>query len=59
MITVYLQGLAESFHRFYDRHRVLGEDTQLTKARLSLIEATRVILATGLELLGVSRPQKM
>jgi len=59
MLTVYLQELSESFHKFYDLHRVLGDDAQLTKARLSLVEATRVVLASGLELLGVSCPEKM
>ena len=59
MVTVYLQELAESFHRFYDSHRVLGEDQRLTKARLTLIEAIRIIIACGLDLLGVSKPQTM
>lgn len=59
MLTVYLQELAESFHKFYDLHRVLGNDDCLTRARLSLIEATRVVIATGLKLLGVSAPDKM
>ena len=59
MLTVYLQELSESFHKFYDLHRVLGDDAQLTKARLSLVEATRIVLASGLELLGVSCPEKM
>jgi len=59
MLTVYLQELSEGFHRFYDQHRVLGEDDSLTKARLSLIEATKTVLASGLELLGISKPEKM
>jgi len=59
MVTVYLQALAEAFHKFYDLHRVLGEDKQLTAARLALLSATRIVIATGLELLGVSRPEKM
>ncbi|MBM3249326.1 MAG: arginine--tRNA ligase [Candidatus Omnitrophica bacterium] len=59
MLTVYLQELAESFHKFYDLHRVLGDNDALTRARLSLIEATRIVLATGLKLLGVSAPEKM
>ena len=59
MLTVYLQELSEGFHKFYDQHRVLGEDDSLTKARLSLIEATKIVLATGLELLGISKPEKM
>jgi arginyl-tRNA synthetase len=59
MLTVYLQELAEAFHKFYDQHRVLGADDSLTKARLHLIEAVKTVLATGLELLGVSKPEKM
>jgi arginyl-tRNA synthetase len=59
MITVYLQELAEAFHKFYDRHRVLGQSDSLTGSRLALIESTKIVISTGLELLGVSRPEKM
>lgn len=59
LVTVYLQELAESFHKFYDVHRVLGQDESLTRARLALIEGARIALACGLELLGVSCPEKM
>jgi len=59
MLTVYLQELAESFHQFYDKHRVLGQDDNLTRARLALIEGVRLAIFSGLELLGVSRPEKM
>jgi arginyl-tRNA synthetase len=60
MMTVYLQETAESFHRFYDKHRVLGlEDGTITQARLYLIKATAIVLRTGLRLIGVSAPEKM
>lgn len=59
MLTVYLQELSELFHKFYDEHRVLGEDEKLSFARLSLCGATRTVLATGLGLLGISLPEKM
>jgi arginyl-tRNA synthetase len=59
MLTVYLQELAEAFHRFYDRHRVLGDEPDLTRARLHLINAARIVLARALKLLGVSAPEKM
>ncbi len=59
MLTAYLQELAEGFHKFYDLHRVLGQDDLITFARLALLEAVRVVIATGLELLGISRPEKM
>lgn len=59
MLTVYLQELSEAFHKFYDHHRVLGQFDALTTARLTLIEAAKTVIAAGLELLGVSRPEKM
>ncbi len=59
MLTVYLQELSESFHKFYDLHRVLGQDDVLTAARLALIKGTKIVLACGLELLGIAQPEKM
>jgi arginyl-tRNA synthetase len=59
MLTVYLQELSESFHKFYDLHRVLGQGDALTSARLALIKGVKIILSCGLELLGVSQPEKM
>ncbi|MDD5348347.1 MAG: arginine--tRNA ligase [Candidatus Omnitrophica bacterium] len=59
MLTVYLQELATVFHRFYDRHRVLGTDEALSQARLALALGTKTVLATGLKLIGVSAPEKM
>jgi arginyl-tRNA synthetase len=59
MLTVYLQEMAEVFHKFYDKHRVLGQADELTRARLALIKGVEIVLGTGLDLLGVSKPQKM
>jgi arginyl-tRNA synthetase len=62
-IARYLEELAGDYHRFYDACRVLpqGDEpaTDLTRARLWLVEATRVVLANGLSLLGVSAPERM
>ncbi|MFH1201303.1 MAG: arginine--tRNA ligase [Candidatus Omnitrophota bacterium] len=58
-LTSYLLELVGAFHRFYDRHKVLSEDTDLTSARLMLIEAVKIVLENGLTLLGVSRPKRM
>ncbi len=55
----YLQGLATAFHRFYDKHRILSEETLLTQQRLGLSQATKVVLGVGLNILGVSAPDKM
>jgi len=59
MLTVYLQELSESFHKFYDLHRVLTENEDLSRARLALIQGTRIVISTGLDLLGVSSPESM
>jgi arginyl-tRNA synthetase len=57
------QDVAAAYHRFYDACRVLphGDEppTDLTTARLWLVEATRTVLANGLRLLGVSAPDRM
>lgn len=58
-LVVYLQELAGAFHYFYDKHRVIGDDAAMTKARLFLVNCTRIVLAKGLSLLGVSVPNKM
>jgi len=59
MLTVYLQELSEAFHKFYDLHRVLSGDASLTQARLCLIEGVSTVISCGLDLLGVSKPEKM
>lgn len=59
IILQYLQDLAKSFHSFYTKHRVVCDDPDLSKARLVLVDCVRVVLATGLKLLGVSLPKKM
>jgi len=57
------EGVAPAYHRWYDACRVLPlgdeEATPLTSARLLLCEATRVVVANGLGLLGVSAPDRM
>ncbi|WP_211658184.1 arginine--tRNA ligase [Phytoactinopolyspora halophila] len=62
-IARYLEDTASTFHKFYDECRVLprgDEDATAThRARLWLIDATRVVLANGLEMLGVSAPERM
>ncbi|MDD3374617.1 MAG: arginine--tRNA ligase [Candidatus Omnitrophica bacterium] len=55
----YLMDLAGCFHKFYDKHKVIGDDPKLSSDRLVLIEAARIVFANGLNLLGVSVPEKM
>lgn len=58
-LTRYLEELAASFHVFYNRHRVVGEDKNLTQARLFLARCTRQVLRNGLGIVGVSAPESM
>ncbi len=62
-VARYLEETAAAYHRFYDSCRVLPmgdeEPNDLHRARLMLVDATRVVLANGLTLLGVSAPERM
>ncbi|HJQ43822.1 MAG TPA: arginine--tRNA ligase [Jatrophihabitantaceae bacterium] len=62
-VAHYLESLAGTYHRFYDSCRVLpmGDDPAqpINHARLWLCEATRIVLANGLQLLGVHAPERM
>ncbi|MFW0797451.1 arginine--tRNA ligase [Gordonia sp. CPCC 205515] len=59
----YLESLAGSYHRFYARCRVLPQGDEepgdIHRARLALCAASRQVLANGLELVGVSAPERM
>ncbi len=64
-IPAYLEEVATIYHRFQhagkrdDSLRVVTKDIPLTQARLALCRATRIVLANGLSLLGISKPEKM
>ena len=58
-INRYLAVLAGDFHRFYNACRLKGEAEQVLSARLKLAETVRSVLANGLNLLGVTAPEKM
>lgn len=58
-MTHYLQQLAAAFHGFYNHCRVIGEEPRVEAARLALVDATRIVLARGLDLIGVSAPESM
>lgn len=58
-LTYYAQDLATSFHSFYKQCRVVSKDEALTRARLKLVEAAKLILAKTLHLMGMTAPEKM
>jgi arginyl-tRNA synthetase len=58
-LCAYARELAEAFHIFYARCRVLTDDVKLTAARLVLAEAARRVLRNALALAGVTAPEQM
>jgi arginyl-tRNA synthetase len=58
-VAFWLQELAGLFHPYYKTHRVLQADRRLMLARLALCAAVGQVVASGLDLLGVSAPESM
>lgn len=58
-ICRYVQELASEFHSFYNSTRVITDDIELTKARLSLVWAFKTVLSNALTILAVSAPERM
>ena len=58
-VAFYLQELASIFHGYYKITKVLVEDRSVSSARISLLYSLRVVFANGLNLLGVSSPDRM
>ena len=59
ILAKYCITLAQSFNDFYQHHTVLGEDKDLSKARLLLVYCASEVLAKCLTLLGIPTPQEM
>jgi arginyl-tRNA synthetase len=55
----YLQALATEFHAYYNSQQFLVDDENIRNVRLNLILATKIVLADGLSLLGISAPEAM
>ena len=58
-VAYYLRDLANEFHSYYNAHPFLSSEDALRLARLGLIDAVRIVIANGLEILGVSAPEAM
>jgi len=58
-LTYYAQDLATVFHSFYKQCRVISRNETLTKARLKLVEAAKIVLAKTLHLMGMTAPERM
>ena len=58
-LAYYAQELANTFHAFYKDCRVVTDDELLTKARLKLVMASKIVLAKTLHLMGMTAPDRM
>ena len=58
-IATYLYDTANNFHRFYSDCRVITEDKDLTRSRIALIQAVKIVLRNGLTILGITAPERM
>jgi len=58
-LPTYLYSLATALHKFYTEQRVISENIPLSQARLFLLKAVKLTLRNGLEVLGISVPERM
>ena len=59
VISQYLLDLCAKWSTYYHKHLVIGEDAELTDARIALVDAVRQTVANGLALLGIKAPEEM
>jgi arginyl-tRNA synthetase len=59
LIAQYLRELAGALHSYYHEHKWIVDDAELRNARITLAVATRQVIRNGLDLLGLSAPEKM
>jgi len=58
-LCYYSLNIAKDWHKFYEQHRIISSDKNLSTARLQLASAVATILSSSLNLLGVNAPSKM
>jgi len=58
-LSYYLLEVASDFHMYYNKHRILSENINLSSARLYLTECIKTVLRNGLRILGISYPKRM
>jgi len=59
LICYYLKDLASLFHSYYNSEKFIIEDNDLMLSRLFLLKGVKQVIFNGLEILGVSSPEKM
>ncbi len=58
-IIFYLMELAAQLHSYYNKHKVITDDVARSRARLCLILAVQAVLKNGLNMVGLTAPEKM
>ena len=59
ILANYLFDLASLFHKYYAKNRIITDNLELSSARIVLIKAIQIVLKNGLEILGISHPNRM
>jgi arginyl-tRNA synthetase len=58
-LIFYLMELAGQFHSYYNKHKVISDDLELSRSRLCLVAGLQTVLGNGLSILGLRAPQSM
>ena len=58
-LTQYSIDLAKDLQKFYENCRVISDDKELTKARIILISACKIVLKNALDIMGINSPERM
>jgi arginyl-tRNA synthetase len=58
-LTSYAESLAQIFHNYYHQVRVISDDKELSRARLTLVKSVSIVLKNVLKLLGIEAPEQM
>jgi arginyl-tRNA synthetase len=59
LVTRAVMGICAAFNKFYYEQRIMADDETVRQARLTLTDATRRVIAIGLNLLGIAAPERM
>jgi arginyl-tRNA synthetase len=58
-VCMFLIEICSSFNRFYQKHRIITDDSKSTSARMLLVKAIQLTIKSGLSLLGIRAPERM
>ena len=58
-MTHFINELAYLLHSYYNDEKIITENIELTKEKLTIIKAVQIVLSDALNLIGVSSPEKM